>query len=111
MLPAVNRLRKKSDFAIALSGRKVNSKSFQLFLHRSSENAPPKAGLIVAKNVGNSVVRHRVARKLRHTIRPLLPLLPNGSLLVLRAFPKSANEINAQLLISEFEIAMKRALA
>ena len=111
MLPQANRLRKKSDFAIALSGRKINSKSFQLFLHRSSENAPPKAGLIVAKSVGNSVVRHRVARKLRHAISPILPLLPNGSLLVARAFPQSASEISSTQLSDEFEAALKKALA
>ena len=111
MLPAANRLRKKSDFAIALSGRKINSKSFQLFLHRSLENAPPKAGLIVAKSVGNSVVRHRVARKLRHAISPVLPLLPKGSLLVARAFPQSADDISSTQFQDEFEIALKKALA
>ncbi len=111
MLPAANRLRKKADFALALSGRKINSKSFQLFLHRSLENAPPKAGLIVAKGVGNSVVRHRVSRKFRHAITPLLPLLPNGSLLVARAFPQSAAEISATQLSNEFEVALKKVLA
>jgi len=110
MLPPANRLRKKSDFAIALSGRKINSKSFQLFLHRSSENAPPKAGLIVAKSVGNSVVRHRVARKLRHAISPILRLLPEGSLLVARAFPQSAADISSTELRDEFEVAVKKAL-
>ena len=111
MLPPANSLRKKSDFAIALSGRKINSKSFQLFLHRSSENAPPKAGLIVAKSVGNSVVRHRVARKLRHAISPMLRLLPEGSLLVARAFPQSAADISSTQLRDEVEVALKKALA
>jgi ribonuclease P protein component len=64
----------------------------------------------VAKSVGNSVVRHRVARKLRHAITPILPLLPSGSLLVARAFPQSATDISSSQLSAEFEVALKKAL-
>ena len=45
-------------------------------------DAPPRAGLVVSRAVGGSVVRHRVARRLRHLLRPRLatpaPGLPAG---------------------------------
>ena len=34
-----------------------------------SDQVGPKVGLVVAKTVGNSVQRHRVARRLRHVAR------------------------------------------
>ncbi|MDX6742122.1 ribonuclease P protein component [Actinocorallia sp. A-T 12471] len=48
------------------------------------------AGFIVSKAVGNSVVRNRVERRLRHLVRARLDLLPPGSLLVVRANPQAA---------------------
>jgi len=37
------------------------------------------------QNVGGSVKRHRIARKIRHAVAPTIPTLPTGSLLVIRA--------------------------
>jgi ribonuclease P protein component len=51
---------------------------------------PARAGLVVSKAVGGSVVRTRVARRLRHQLRPLVPLLPAGTDLVVRAAPAAA---------------------
>jgi len=55
-------------------------------------NAPAQAGLIISKNVGGSVVRHRVARQLRHALKDLLSLLPTGARIVVRALPGSAGQ-------------------
>ncbi len=52
--------------------------------------APPRFGLIVPKPVGNAVARNRVARRLRHLMRPLLADLPLGALVVIRARPAAA---------------------
>ena len=49
--------------------------------------APARAGLIVSKAVGGSVVRHRTARRLRALLLPRLPFLPAGTRLVVRAAP------------------------
>ena len=52
---------------------------------------------MVGRTVGNSVVRHRVIRRLRHLVRDRLALLPAGSLLVVRALPPAALASSADL--------------
>lgn len=47
----------------------------------------PRVGFVVSKKVGNSVVRHRVTRRLREIVRPRLDLLPAGSTCVVRTLP------------------------
>lgn len=48
---------------------------------------PPRVGLIVSKAVGNSVVRHQLSRRLRHTCRTLLPGMPKSVDIVIRTLP------------------------
>ena len=55
-------------------------------------NTPAQAGLIISKNVGGSVVRHRVARQIRHALLDHVKIMPNGSQLVVRALPGSARQ-------------------
>lgn len=50
----------------------------------------PRFGLIVSKAVGNAVVRHRVARRLRHICASVAVDLPDGADVVLRALPGAA---------------------
>jgi ribonuclease P protein component len=57
----------------------------------------PRAGFVVSKAIGNSVVRHRVARRLRHLVRDRLAGLPADSLLVIRALPHAASATSAEL--------------
>ncbi len=40
---------------------------------------------MVSKAVGNSVVRHRVARRIRGAVTPLIATLPPGTRVVVRA--------------------------
>lgn len=49
-----------------------------------------RVGFVVSKAVGNSVVRHRVTRRLRYVVRARLDRLPEGSLVVIRARPAAA---------------------
>ena len=65
------------------------------FLPQQAETAGaadrgPRAGFVVGKAVGNSVVRHRVTRRLRAAVLAELPRLPAGSDLVVRARPEAA---------------------
>jgi ribonuclease P protein component len=53
-------------------------------------NTPAQAGLIISKSVGGSVVRHRVARQLRHSLQEHLDTLPSGTHIVVRALMGSA---------------------
>jgi ribonuclease P protein component len=50
----------------------------------------PRAGFVVGKAVGNSVVRHRVTRRLRAAVRQELHRLPATADLVVRARPEAA---------------------
>jgi ribonuclease P protein component len=56
-----------------------------------------RVGFVVSKAVGGSVVRHRVARRLRHVMRDRLADLPSGTQVVVRALPRSADADSARL--------------
>jgi ribonuclease P protein component len=58
------------------------------------------------------VARHRVLRVLRAQTRPLLPALPAGSLLVVRALPPAAHADSSRLgaaLRSALDTALRKA--
>lgn len=56
-----------------------------------------RVGFVVSKAVGNSVVRHRVTRRLRALVRDRLGTLPADCTLVIRALPASAEASSRQL--------------
>jgi ribonuclease P protein component len=103
VLPVDARLTQSSDFARATkSGIRVTTQHFVGYLYISpvTNAASAKCGLIISKAVGGSVKRHRVARKVRHAITPLIPTLPTGSLLVIRALVQEGDS-NIETEISE----------
>ena len=96
MLPNSARIKSSSDFAAATrNGRRITSNSLIGYLYSSKDlaksEAPAKLGLIVGKSVGNSVVRHRIARQIRHAVREELNNFPNGTLFVVRAMKRPEN--------------------
>ena len=67
---------------------------------REARATPPsgaRAGFVVGKAVGNSVVRHRVTRRLRAAVREELDRLPATADLVVRARPEAATANSADL--------------
>lgn len=56
-----------------------------------------RAGFVVPKTVGNSVIRHRVVRRLRHLVGNHLRSLPPGALVVVRALPPAATATSDRL--------------
>lgn len=60
---------------------------------------PPgaRAGFVVGRAVGNSVVRHRVTRRLRAVVRAELHRLPASADLVVRARPEAADAPSERL--------------
>jgi ribonuclease P protein component len=66
-------------------------------LHCATSDGVPRAGLVVSKAVGGSVVRHRVSRRLRHLLAPRLGELPAGAMVVVRALPPAADATSAEL--------------
>lgn len=71
--------------------------------------AGPRAGFVVGRTVGNSVVRHRVTRQLRALVREQLDRLPDTADLVVRARPEAATA-GSQLLGRDLTAALDRAL-
>ncbi|WP_016699001.1 ribonuclease P protein component [Actinoalloteichus spitiensis] len=59
--------------------------------------SPTRVGFVVSKAVGNAVVRHQVARRLRHVVRERLGAIPSGTSLVVRALPPSATASSGEL--------------
>lgn len=51
----------------------------------------PKIGFVVSRAIGGSVTRHRVQRQLRHASRDAMNVLPQNSLVVVRATKKEQN--------------------
>ena len=87
MLPKNARLTASEDFArTTKSGIRVTVENFvgYLYITPASESGA-KCGLIINKTVGGSVVRHALARKVRHALAAEVTKLPAGSLLVVRA--------------------------
>lgn len=90
MLAKTARISNSADFAKATkSGLRSTTNSLVGYLHLSNSDQPTRCGLIINKSVGNSVVRHNVARKIRHIVADNLGSLPTGSLFVIRALPAS----------------------
>jgi len=106
VLPNSARIKSSSDFArVTKSGRRTTTDSLIAYLLLNQSNSGsspisnsnsnsknddnPKLGLIISKSVGNSVVRHRIARQIRHASFNYLSLLPTDSLLVIRAMKRS----------------------
>jgi ribonuclease P protein component len=56
-----------------------------------------RVGFVVSKAVGNSVVRHRVSRRLRHLVADRIGTLPAHCALVIRALPPSAGASSSEL--------------
>ncbi|WP_204692275.1 ribonuclease P protein component [Geodermatophilus bullaregiensis] len=108
MLPAQARLRRRPEFtAVVRSGRRAGRPTMVLHYLPARPPVPPagavgvpggpRAGFVVGKTVGNSVVRHRVTRRLRAAVREELPRLPDGADLVVRARPEAGTASSAQL--------------
>lgn len=90
MLTKSARLTESSDFArTTKSGHRVATEFFVGYLYLTNTTESPKAGLIISKSVGGSVLRHRIARKARHAIAQNISTLPKGALFVLRAIGKA----------------------
>jgi ribonuclease P protein component len=105
VLSAANRLTDAESYRTVIrSGRRAGSRTLVVHLVDSLDtgtSASPRVGLVVSKAVGNSVVRHRVQRRLRHLVREQLHRLPQSGALVIRALPASAaagsGELGAEL--------------
>ena len=122
MLARSSRLHRSADFtAVVRGGRRASRPTLTVhLLVPAAEVAaadvaaepdpvqPARAGLVVGKGVGGSVVRSRVSRRLRHLLRDRLGGLPAGSRLVVRVSPAAATAASAAL-GADLDAALTRA--
>lgn len=74
---------------------------------QATPTRPTRVGFVVSKAVGNSVVRHRVIRRLRAQVADRLSLLPPGADVVVRAAPAAASATSGQL-GADLDLALER---
>jgi ribonuclease P protein component len=105
-------MRRSDDFtSVVRAGARTRRGCLVVHVSRDLDaGAPPQVGLIVGKTVGGSVVRHRVARRLRGQLATRLSGLPAGSGVVVRALPEAASATSARL-GSDLDAALDRLLA
>jgi ribonuclease P protein component len=72
-------------------GRRFGAKDTMTYVINRDDDGPVRFGLIVAKNVGNAVVRNRVRRRLKAACYAALNDICPGFDLVVRALPGSAD--------------------
>ena len=99
MLPPAARMRRRTEFSAAIKSGSRTGRPLLVghLLVRQGVREPARVGFTVSRAVGPAVVRNRVRRRLRHLTAGYLQLLPEGSLLVLRANPPAATASQADL--------------
>ncbi|MCM6776973.1 ribonuclease P protein component [Nocardia sp. CDC159] len=109
MLPEPYRLHHRADFSRTVRrGRRVGRRDLVVHVLVATETdgdgpvpavriGGPRFGLIVSKAVGSAVIRHRVARRLRHMCGPLIGELPEEADVVIRALPGAAHASSPEL--------------
>lgn len=102
MLPAERRVRTAQDFSRAVrSGARGGRATLVVHLAPAAPDPDParpsRAGFVVSRAVGAAVVRNRVRRRLRHLVAERLGEVPDGTDLVVRALPPSAEATWTQL--------------
>lgn len=76
----------------------------------ASSNPVSRVGFTAGRGVGGSVVRHRIVRRLREVVRPLLVTMPDGLDVVVRCLPGAATA-SFEELARDVEQALSSALA
>jgi ribonuclease P protein component len=109
VLPARYRMTRSTEFGATVN-QGVRAVQPDIVVHacRSADQSGPKVGLVVAKSVGGSVQRHRVARRLRHVAGAVIAELDPADRIVIRALPSSRHAISARL-EQQLRLALKRA--
>lgn len=107
MLPSEVRLRKSLEIAQTLKAGKRYPAKFLVFHIAPGLTSRTRFAFAVGKNVGNSVVRHKVIRRLRHLVMDNYTKFPTSSDVVVRALPGIDTASHAELQ-SSFEAALTK---
>jgi ribonuclease P protein component len=95
VLAAINRLTSREDFArVTRSPIRSTTQTLVGYLSKEPTLTSPKIGFVVSRAIGGSVTRHRVTRQLRHASKNSLHILPQSSMVVVRATKKEQDPHN-----------------
>ncbi|MCT1684446.1 ribonuclease P protein component [Corynebacterium appendicis CIP 107643] len=112
MLPRAHKLTSSAEFRRVISqGGRAGTRTLVVHYYTRTEtviSGGPRFGLIVSKQVGNAVARHRLSRQLRHVCMEVAEHLDREVDIVVRALPASADATSAQLL-KDMESGIERA--
>lgn len=101
------RLRKSPEISRTLkSGRRYPAK-FLVFHIAQGSTKDSRFAFAVGKNVGNSVIRHKITRRLRHLVISNYSKFPTGSDVVVRALP-GIETASHQELQDNFDFALAK---
>ncbi len=111
MLPSLYRLHSRADISRTIRhGRRARRGALVVHIQvGDGGEQPARAAFAVSKAVGDSVTRHRVVRRLRGLMPPLLDRLPAGTDVVVRAMPEAATASSARLR-DDLERALERVV-
>ena len=111
MLPRAHKLTSSAEFRRVISqGGRAGSRTVVVHYYTRTDtviSGGPRFGLIVSKQVGNAVVRHRVSRQLRHICMELARSLDRDVDIVIRALPASANA-SSDVLCKDTSLGIER---
>ena len=112
MLPAHLKLTSPTQFRRTIKGgQRAGSRTLVVHVNDTPAEVAatgPRFGVVVCKAVGNAVVRHRTARRLRHVCMSLVSELPATLDVVIRALPKAA-DAPSELLARDLRSALHKA--
>lgn len=98
----------RAEFAAAVrGGSRAGHRLLAVHVRTGMERTG--VGFVVSQAVGNSVIRHRVQRRLRHLMRDRLADLREGTHVVVRANPAAA-EADSRDLGRALDAVLRRAL-
>ena len=104
MLARANRIVRADDYRTTVRrGRKSGTAHSVVYVRRRDDDLI-RFGFIVAKTVGNAVVRNTVRRRLKGVCHELMPNLSPGVDIVIRALPGSPDVAWSTLLTDISEV-------
>lgn len=107
MLPTNVRLRKSLEISRTLKNGKRYPTKFLVFHIAKGSTSESRFAFVVGKTVGNSVIRHKVTRRLRHLVMANYLKFPKGSDVVVRALP-GIEKTSHQELQNNFDVALAK---
>ena len=99
MLARPHRLTRGDDYRMVVrrGSRCGGARVVTSILTTSDAERAARFGFIISKQVGNAVIRNTVRRRLKAVCAELLPVVPQGTDVVIRALPASATASFAEL--------------